>query len=113
MSEMRKVYLSTVPSCDLCGKQEQEAFDSPVKGHGSWGYMCKACFAKHGRPDVASHILPSSMKPPPSPRKQPSLEQIEDWLQDGTCEATDGCEVEPDGTCEHGKKSWALVMGLI
>ncbi len=34
-------------------------------------------------------------------------------MMDGDCWATDGCPVEPDGTCEHGKKSWPLVMGLI
>lgn len=32
---------------------------------------------------------------------------------DGVAKATDGCRVEPDGECTHGKKSWLLVMGLI
>ena len=43
----------------------------------------------------------------------PSLEQINEWLDEGGAEATDGCWVEPDGTCEHGKPSWLIVMGLI
>jgi len=43
----------------------------------------------------------------------PSDEQLTEWLADGTCEATDGCIVEPDGTCEHGCESWLLVYGLI
>lgn len=43
----------------------------------------------------------------------PSIEQLEEWESDGGCEATDGCWVEPDGTCEHGKRSWLLVLGLI
>jgi hypothetical protein len=46
-------------------------------------------------------------------RDAPDIEEIEEWMNDGGCEATDGCWVEPDGTCEHGKKSWALVLGLI
>lgn len=43
---------------------------------------------------------------------EPSLDQIFEWLSEGVCEATDGCQVEPDGTCPHGCKSWALEMGL-
>lgn len=45
--------------------------------------------------------------------KPPSLEELEAWLDDGEAEATDGCLVEPDGTCPHGKKSWLLVLGMI
>lgn len=43
----------------------------------------------------------------------PDLETLEEWESDGGCEATDGCWVETDGTCEHGKRSWLLVLGLI
>jgi hypothetical protein len=43
----------------------------------------------------------------------PSIEQLEEWMAEGGCEATDGCWVEPDGQCEHGKKSWLLVLGMI
>jgi hypothetical protein len=46
-------------------------------------------------------------------RKQPSVRQLKEWLADGGCEATDGCWVEPDGRCEHGKPSWLLALGLI
>ena len=46
--------------------------------------------------------------------RRPSLEQLQRQLQeDGGCEATDGCWVEPDGTCEHGQPSWLLALGLI
>ena len=45
--------------------------------------------------------------------KVPDLETLEEWESDGGCEATDGCWVEPDGTCEHGRRSWLLVLGLI
>jgi hypothetical protein len=27
--------------------------------------------------------------------------------------ATDGCPVEPDGTCPHGHVSWLVYLGLI
>ncbi len=43
-------------------------------------------------------------------------EEIEGWLADGTCPAVgcdDGCYVELDGHCPHGKPSVVLSMGLI
>lgn len=43
----------------------------------------------------------------------PDVETLEQWLEEGGCEATDGCWTEPDGVCEHGHQSWLLVMGLI
>jgi len=44
---------------------------------------------------------------------RPSLEDLEEWMTDGGCEATDGCWVEPDGICEHGHPSWLQRIGLI
>lgn len=47
-------------------------------------------------------------------RQVPDLETLMEWMmEDGGCEATDGCWVEPDGVCPHGKKSWLLELGLI
>jgi len=43
----------------------------------------------------------------------PTVEELSEWTDEGGCEATDGCWVEPDGTCEHGCPSWLLSMGLI
>jgi hypothetical protein len=45
--------------------------------------------------------------------KEPSLKTLEQWDLDGVAKATDGCRVEPDGTCPHGKQSWFIVLGLI
>ncbi len=45
--------------------------------------------------------------------KQPSIATLMRWDEEGYCKATDGCRVEPDGTCQHGKPSWLLVMGMI
>jgi hypothetical protein len=58
---------------------------------------------------------------PPATRKEvkriwrPSLEELQRQVEeDGGCEAaTDGCFVEPDGTCDHGQPSWLLALGLI
>ena len=44
---------------------------------------------------------------------EPTIEQLEEWICDGICEATDGCTVEPDGECEHGCPSWLIELGLI
>lgn len=44
----------------------------------------------------------------------PDLATLEEWIvDDGTCEATDGCICEPDGICPHGHPSWFLRLGLI
>lgn len=45
--------------------------------------------------------------------KQPSIKTMERWSYDGIAKATDGCRVEPDGECPHGKKSWLLELGFI
>ena len=44
---------------------------------------------------------------------EPTIEELNSWDSAGGCETPDGCWVEPDGRCEHGQKSWLLVMGLI
>jgi hypothetical protein len=43
----------------------------------------------------------------------PAVEDLQRWVTDGGCYATDGCWVEPDGTCEHGCQSWMLELGYI
>ena len=45
--------------------------------------------------------------------RRPSLPKLERMADDGKAKATDGCTVEPDGTCEHGHDSWLLELGLI
>jgi hypothetical protein len=46
--------------------------------------------------------------------RRPSLEELQRQIEaDGGCGATDGCFVEPDGTCEHHRPSWLLALGLI
>ena len=45
--------------------------------------------------------------------KPPSIKTMYKWLYDGVARATDGCRVEPDGTCIHGKRSWLLELGYI
>lgn len=38
---------------------------------------------------------------------------IGEMLMDGDVEASDGCVVEPDGICPHGRPSPLLVLGVI
>lgn len=61
---------------------------------------CESCGRKRGEKHIAT-----------TPR--PDIEQLEEWSSDGICEATDGCEVEPDGICPHGHLSWLRVLGYI
>jgi len=49
----------------------------------------------------------------PKVRRTPSIATLNRWMNDGGAEATDGCWVEPDGTCPHGRSSWLIVLGLI
>lgn len=44
---------------------------------------------------------------------KPDIEELAMWAEEGGCEAPDGCWVEPDGICEHGHRSWLLIMGMI
>lgn len=53
------------------------------------------------------------MDAPKKVKKAPSIATMRRWMNDGIAKATDGCRVEPDGTCEHGKQSWLLRLGLI
>jgi hypothetical protein len=45
--------------------------------------------------------------------KAPTLKTLRKWSFDGIARATDGCKVEPDGTCPHGAPSWLLKLGMI
>lgn len=56
---------------------------------------------------------PTKKAPAPKKRRVPSLSTMERWVLNGMAKATDGCRVEPDGTCSHGKPSWLLELGMI
>ncbi|MGW4720609.1 hypothetical protein [Nocardia sp. NPDC004260] len=56
---------------------------------------------------------PGRKETPRVREKKPSLGQLKQWVSNGIAEATDGCQVEPDGTCEHGRPSWLLELGYI
>ena len=43
----------------------------------------------------------------------PSNRSMKRWVMDGVAKATDGCRVEPDGSCPHGHQSWLIVVGVI
>ena len=62
--------------------------------------------------DVYDSITEGNAYPRPTV-PEPDFDELEEWMNDGGCEATDGCWVEPDGVCEHGHPSWFLRMGVI
>ena len=45
--------------------------------------------------------------------KAPSVNTMYRWMDTGKAKAIDGCKVEPDGYCLHGKPSWLIVLGVI
>ena len=64
------------------------------------------------KPNTVGHLLEARKRHEPTV-PEPTLEQIQAWESEGGCEATDGCWVEPDGTCPHGHVSWMRYLGLI
>jgi hypothetical protein len=54
---------------------------------------------------------PSSWPEPET--DEPDDEMLQEWVMDSLVESTDGCEVEPDGTCPHGHPSWLMRLGLV
>ena len=51
--------------------------------------------------------------------ERPTRDQLEGMLLDAVMDTqcafptSDGCEVEPDGRCEHGHPTWLRRYGLI
>lgn len=62
---------------------------------------------------AAAEILASAQGYPEPTEPEPDAEQIEAWVYDSVCDATDGCTVEPDGICEHGHPSWLIRLGFV
>jgi len=86
-------------TCSNCGKTVCCA-----EGSDNDPALCDDCWAQH-------HVRPTLAVPKSKP---PNLDTLLTWiLEEGGCEATDGCWVEPDGTCPHGAQSWFLELGLI
>lgn len=81
-------------------------FDEPPSGISSNGSTAHR-WEHENRPQT--HPFPVTHQMP----RRSSLATLERWESDGGCKATDGCWVEPDGTCEHGAESWLLVLGMI
>ena len=46
-------------------------------------------------------------------QREPEFAILQEWEEQGGCQATDGCWVEPDGECEHGYPSWLIYLELI
>lgn len=64
--------------------------------------------------DFAKYELQATPdKPKRKLTKEPSIKTMEKWMNDSIAKATDGCRVEPDGTCQHGCNSWLIELGLI
>ncbi len=68
--------------------------------------------AQSGLPQLPLPRLTTSQSPEPT-TDQPSDEELRDMLLAGTCPATDGCPVEPDGTCPHGHPAWPRRLSLL
>ena len=96
--------------CSQCGKTVCEA-----EGSDDDPDLCDECwYAKHYPEEKTDRDSESARRRGPAPTTPvPDLETLESWLWDAVVEATDGCLVEPDGTCPHGYPSWLIELGLI
>ncbi len=45
--------------------------------------------------------------------KAPSMNELEEAVNDGVCESVAGERVEPDGWDQYGSPSWLLALGMI
>lgn len=64
--------------------------------------------------DLNGNGFPVKLKPLPEPTTDPpTYDELISMIMDGLCISTDGCKVEPDGTCPHGYPSWLIQLGLI
>ena len=43
----------------------------------------------------------------------PDDDELAEWVADGVCRCPDDCLVTPDGWCEHGLASWALIIAAL
>jgi hypothetical protein len=43
----------------------------------------------------------------------PDGDTVSEWTADGVCRCPDECVVVPDGWCEHGLASWALILAAL
>jgi hypothetical protein len=84
-------------------------YDDESETESEYNLKCIDETPSHWDNEALAELSPES----PIRQEEPSMEQLEQWVFDGECEATDGCLVEPDGICCHGCKSWLLELGII
>lgn len=135
----RVVYLSSIPDCDFCLKADDPGPVRPaiVDGPtvlGSHAYMCeehRKRWALVGHAPPGTHPLenPLALRDN-TPTKRPTDKERESRIAEYvatadmgelqammfdqiSCEAVDGCIVEPDGHCEHGYPSKLMAIGII
>jgi len=114
--------------CDICENDIVDFFVDGKTKDGSWAKMCGRCFLYYGvgtgigkgqayvrhlcEEDGKEHFVRQDdlLR---KPVEQPDEDQLAQWMEDGMCEATDGCIVELDGQCEHGCPSWFIELGLL
>jgi hypothetical protein len=63
-------------------------------------------------PDTSTSARPEGGWPEPTD-DHPTEDELEVMVYDSVVDATDGCSVEPDGTCPHGHPSWLIHLGYI
>lgn len=109
-----------IPACDINATHGPAYADAKLpKAGGSWAYVCAECLTEYGGSlglGKGQKLVTADDTLAPKPTKKgkpPTVATLSRWLDNGMAKATDGCKVEPDGTCQHGKPSWLIEMGMI
>lgn len=97
------------PVCIICKKNvtSEELKDCDMEE--TAGVYCGGCLK-----ELINKRLRKFKKEWPIPTvEKPSDEVLKSWFMDSMCQATDGCQVEHDGICPHGHRSWFLYLGIM
>jgi hypothetical protein len=95
----------TKRQCIIINRPDGRVTAGRLKPGETFESFCKLMKFKHPEIDTKTRYK--------KVRSIPTLKTLNKWMMDGVAKATDGCRVEPDGECQHGHKSWLLVLGVI
>lgn len=118
---MKSVLVSVIPECNFC--DELAHCDAPMKGRGSWAYMCLHHFTEMGQQESCGTVFVLDERTEDDTKYDVTKElnhannltenQLGAMVIGAGCEAADGCSVEPDGKCQHGYSSPLKVLGIM
>lgn len=87
------------------------AFDAEANTPANWDEQALEALGLHERAKGSKTPLRDSIERQHA--ESLTEDEIASMICDSVVEAADGCEVEPDGMCQHGYRSPLVVLGLM